>query len=293
MFARFSLVFAILLYLAGSLAMVLSSAITKYVGVSNILATSEIVLMKSLLSVLLLLPFNCKYVADKQIRRKMRENILLLLALGIATLVSQFAWINAIKLIPMNNAWLTVMILSPVMSALGGKIFFKEKVSNQIKLAFVVNVFAILLINKFVVNKIDWNVGYLLLLGDLFAYSIIILLTRKLRDLPSELVVFVRFLVVLPLSIIAVRHIPECTLEIVLFTGMIALFCTIGRFLQTRTYKYLEVSVVQPLRYFDVVFGIFVSFIVLGEKPTLYQILGTIIIIASGFLVASNRDVKK
>ena len=253
------------------------------------MSTGEIIMVKSLLSVLLLLPFNAKYIAEKQTRTRIMQNILLLLLLGIATLISQFAWINAIKRIPMNNAWLCVMIISPIMSAVGGKIFFKESISTQIKLAFVINIFAILLINQFVVNKIDWNVGYLFLLGDLFAYTAIILLTRKLRELPSGLIVFVRFLVVLPISFIATRHIPQFTFQVAFLSIMIAVLCVMGRILQTKTYKYIQVSIVQPLRYFDVVFSIIVSFAILGEKPTMYQVCGGVIIVVSGCFISLNK----
>ena len=286
----FSSIFAIFCYLIGSLAMCLSNATTKYIGINNMLSTSEIVMMKSLLSVLLLLPFNCRNVVKAETRNKIRKNILLLLVMGLATLISQFTWINAIKRISLNNVILCVMIVSPIMTALGGRVFFKENISNRIKFAFAVNIFAMLPINQFIVNKIDWNIGYLFLLCDLVVYSIIILLTRKLCDLPSELIVFVRFLVVSPLAIITVRHFPTLTFAVIFFTLIVAVSCTLGRFFQTKSYKYLEVSVLQPLRYFDIVFTIFISFLILGEKPTLYQILGTIIIIASGFIVASEKN---
>lgn len=285
-----SSIFAIFFYLIGALAMCTANATTKYISVNNILTTSEIVMMKSLLSVLLLLPFNCKYVIDAEPRKKIRDNILLLLAIGFATLISQFTWINAIQRIPLNNVFLCIMIISPIMTAIGGRIVFKENISNRIKCAFAVNIFAIFLINKFVVNKIDWSIGYLFLLCDLLVYSIIILITRKLRELPSGLIVFVRFLVVLPLSIIAVRHFPTLTFAVVFFALIVAVASTMGRFFQTKSYKYLEVSIVQPLRYFDIVFTMFISFLILGEKPALYQILGAIIIIASGFIVASEKN---
>ena len=285
-----SSIFAMFFYLIGALAMCVANATTKYISVNNMLTTSEIIMMKSSLSVLLLLPFNCKYVLETRTRNKIRENILLLFAIGVATLISQFAWINATKRIPLNNVFLCVMIVSPIMTAIGGRIVFKENISNRIKCAFAINIFAIFLINKFVVNKIDWNIGYLFLLCDLLVYSIIILITRKLRDLPSGLIVFVRFLVVLPLSIIAVRHFPVLTFAVAFFTLIVAVSCTLGRFFQTKSYKYLEVSIVQPLRYFDIVFTMFISFLILGEKPTLYQILGSIIIIASGFIVVSEKN---
>ena len=285
-----SSIFAMFFYLIGALAMCVANATTKYISVNNMLTTSEIIMMKSSLSVLLLLPFNCGHVLETRTRNKIRENILLLFAIGVATLISQFAWINAIKRIPLNNVFLCVMIVSPIMTAIGGRIVFKENISNRIKCAFAINIFAIFLINKFVVNKIDWNIGYLFLLCDLLVYSIIILITRKLRDLPSGLIVFVRFLVVLPFSIITVRHFPTLTFAVVFLTLIVAMSCTLGRFFQTKSYKYLEVSIMQPLRYFDIVFTMFISFLILGEKPTLYQILGSIIIIASGFIVVSEKN---
>ena len=285
-----SSIFAMFFYLIGALAMCVANATTKYISVNNMLTTSEIIMMKSSLSVLLLLPFNCGHVLETRTRNKIRENILLLFAIGVATLISQFAWINAIKRIPLNNVFLCVMIISPIMTAIGGRIVFKENISNRIKFAFAINIFAIFLINKFVVNKIDWNIGYLFLLCDLLVYSIIILITRKLRELPSGLIVFVRFLVVLPFSIITVRHFPTLTFAVVFLTLIVAMSCTLGRFFQTKSYKYLEVSIMQPLRYFDIVFTMFISFLILGEKPTLYQILGSIIIIASGFIVVSEKN---
>ena len=288
MFAFVS-VFAILLYLSGEFALVLSNNLIKYVNINNILSTGEIIMLKSLVSIFLLLPFNGKYFIEKQTRKSIYKNIGLLLVLGLASVVSQFTWVNAIKRIPMNNAWLITMIFSPIISAVGAKIFFKENISKQIKLAFAINIFAILLINKFVVVKIDWNIGYVLLFGDLLAYTTIILLTRKLRELPSGLLVFIRFLVVLPISLVAIRHFPHLTIQIVVLTFAISALCVVGRICTTKGYKYLEVPLVQPLRYFNIVFAMIISFFVLGEKPTLYQIAGGIVIIISGIIVGLER----
>ena len=281
----FSSLFAIFLYLFGGFSLVMSNNIIKYVNINNILSTGEVIMLKSLICVFLLLPFNGKYFLEKQTKKNIYKNIVLLLVLGFASVISQFTWVNAIKRIPMNNAWLMAMIFSPIISAFGAKILFKENISKQIKIAFSINIFAILLINQFVVEKIDWNIGYLFLIGDIFAYSTIILLTRKLKELPSGLLVFIRFLVVLPISLIAIRHFPHLTIQIVFLTFAISILCVIGRICKTKAYRYLEVPIVQPLRFFDIVFGIIVSFIVLGEKPTLYQIVGGSIIIISGVIV--------
>ena len=162
------------------------------------LSSGEIIMLKSLVSIFLLLPFNGKYFIEKQTRKSIYKNIGLLLALGLASVASQFTWVNAIRRIPMNNAWLITMIFSPIMSAVGA--------------------------NQFAVVKIDWNIGYLLLFGDLFAYTTIILLTRKLRELPSGLLVFIRFLVVLPISLVAIHHFPHLTLKIVVLIFAISAF---------------------------------------------------------------------
>ena len=259
----FSSLFAIFLYLFGGFSLVMSNNIIKYVNINNILSTGEVIMLKSLICVFLLLPFNGKYFLEKQTKKNIYKNIVLLLVLGFASVISQFTWVNAIKRIPMNNAWLMAMIFSPIISAFGAKILFKENISKQIKIAFSINIFAILLINQFVVEKIDWNIGYLFLIGDIFAYSTIILL----------------------ISLIAIRHFPHLTIQIVFLTFAISILCVIGRICKTKAYRYLEVPIVQPLRFFDIVFGIIVSFIVLGEKPTLYQIVGGSIIIISGVIV--------
>ncbi len=279
----------VFLYLLGAFLLVLSNSLIKYVCVNNILTTNEIIFLKSLISVLILLPCNAKYVAEKQTRKQISKNLLLLFFIGIATLISQFSWINGIQLVPMNNAWLMMMIFSPILSTIGGKIIFKEKIDNKIKIAFIINIFAILLVNRFSINKIEWNIGYLFLICDLFAYTAIILLTRKLKDLPSSLLVFIRFVVVLPFSIIAIKHIPSFTYISLLLVLLISLFSVFGRIFTTKTYKYLKVSIVQPLRYFDIVFSIIISFFILFEKPTLYQIVGSVIIIMSGFFVGFSK----
>lgn len=281
--------FFVFLYLFGSFLLVLSNTLIKYTGINNILTTSEIIFLKSLISVLFLFPFNVKHIVEKQIRKQISKNVLLLFFIGVATLISQFSWINGIQLVPMNNAWLMIMIFSPILSTIGGKIIFKEKIDNKIKIAFIINIFAILLVNRFSINKIEWNIGYLFLICDLFAYTAIILLTRKLRDLPSSLLVFIRFVVVLPFSIIVIKHTQQFTYIAIFLVLFISFFNVVGRIATTKTYKYLEVSAVQPLRYFDIVFSIIISFFILCEKPALYQIVGAIIIIISGFFVNFSK----
>lgn len=59
----------------------------------------------------------------------------------------------------------------------------------------------------------------------------------------------------------------------------------IGQIMMTEAYRYAEVSVVAPFEYTSLILGIAVGYLVFGDLPTVYTIVGGVIVIAAGIFI--------
>ncbi|GHU97760.1 hypothetical protein FACS189483_04670 [Spirochaetia bacterium] len=64
----------------------------------------------------------------------------------------------------------------------------------------------------------------------------------------------------------------------------------LGSILMIAAYKYGRVSKLQPILSINYVFSIFIAAIVLGERITVYKIIGVVIIMVSVVLIGSSRN---
>jgi drug/metabolite transporter (DMT)-like permease len=101
--------------------------------------------------------------------------------------------------------------------------------------------------------------------------------------------VFVRLLVLLPVSFFIIKDIPVFNFKIVLFLTLITFEYITERTLLTKAYQLATITSIQPLRYFNIVFSVVLSYLILGEKLSLWQGLGVAMIVGSGVLLKARK----
>ena len=264
-----------LIYLLGAFVNVMMINIVKYIGLNGILSVNEMIMMRAFFAVLILLPFNWKEL--KNMRHHDHKTNILIVGLGLVSVLDTFIWYQGLQTVPINNVIIMMLFLSPIITATMSRIILKERIQKDIVLNFVINISAVFLIYHFSIGRL--TVGYLFLFIDFFVYAFMAILIKKLQKLPANFLVFIRLLTILPISAAVVHHIPILNTKVMIFIALVVFGYIIERTLVTYAFKTVPVVEIQPLRYFNIVFSSFLSYLILGEKLTKWQIIGSCIII--------------
>lgn len=269
-----------IIYLVGVFINILTMNVVKYVGINGILSVEEMICMRACLATLILLPFNVKQMIS--LKNEDKKTLFLLLCLGFVAMLDSYMWNIGIQTVPLNNAMI-LLFVSPIITAIMSCIFLKEKISISVALKFVINIFAIFLIYHFSIGQL--TIGYFYLMSDFIIYGIIAILIKKLNKFSSDFLVFIRLIILLPISFIIMHKVPLFNFKVVIFISIITFGYIIERTFITLAFKMTSVIEIQPLRYFNIVFSSFLSYLILGERLTNMQIIGSIIIIFGGIIV--------
>ena len=272
------------IYLTGAFINILTLVFIKYLGINNLLKIDQIIFFRTLFALILLAPFNINNI--KNFRLKNKHTFVLLLTLGILASVDAYLWNIGLQKVPVNNAMI-MLFLSPIITAMLSRFILKETIERNTKTSFIINSFAVLLVYHFSFERM--NVGYLFLLLDLFIYGFTAILIKKLSSYSSDFLVFARLLVLLPISFFIMKSFPIFNFKILLFLALITFGYIIERTLLTKAYQLSTITSIQPLRYFNIVFSAGLSYLILGEKLSLWQIVGVLVIIGSGFLLRVRK----
>ncbi len=276
------------IYLLSVFINILSINIVKYIGLNGILTIPEVICLKTTLSTILFFPFGIKHCLELKKNNKIdKKTAVYILIFGIISSASSYTWNIGVQTIKMNNAMI-LLFLSPIITVFMAHIILNEKITKKIKISFPINLTAVFLIYKFSFD--EFNIGYILLLADFFLYAFVNILIKKLKMLPTSFLVFIRFLVLLPISWLVIDKIPEMNLKVIILISLITFGHICERTLVTLTFKSIPVSEVQPLRYSYLVFSPIISFLILNEPLTLYQIAAIAIIVIGAFVVNKIKE---
>ena len=275
-----------IIYLIGIFINILTLTTIKYFGLKNQLSIEQIIFYRTTISVLFLLPKNIKNF--KIIPFKDRSILLLILSLGILSSFDAYAWNNVIRHIPMNNAMM-LAFLSPITTSIISGIVLKEHISKKIMISFIFNTACLFFIYGF--SSDQFNVWYIVMFSELFIYGFTAVLIRKLPSYPSDFLLLLRLIVLLPISILFIGSFPALTLSDIMFILFITAGYIIERTLITYAYQIASVTSIQPIRYLNIVFSAILSYLILGEKLTLGQVIGLSLIFS--FILISTQIGKR
>ena len=276
------------IYLFGIFTNMLMLSVIKYIGLAGVLTIPEVICLRTTFAFLLLLPFNIKEFGKIKTNGKIDKKIVLyLLILGIIAGISAYVWNIGLQTVPLNNAMI-LLFISPIITAVISHLLLGEKITKQIKMSFAINLIAVFLIYRFAFK--GFNIGYLLLFTDFLIYAFIMILIKKLPAFSANFLVFIRLAILLPISWLVIHKIPEINIKVAVFSVVVSFAYIIERTCITITAKRIPIAEIQPLRYFNLVFSAGLSFLILGEPLTSYQIIGMSIIIIGAIFVRKIKN---
>ena len=306
---KFSFLLASIIYIINSLANVSQGVLIKYYQSSLSIGLYEIITLKCFIAMILMLPFAWKYI--KTFRRNLKIVLLLAFLYSCDILLCN----TGFKTVPINTGTL-ILLLIPLWVVVLGRIILKEKKFDFVNaIALFVCLLAIFLTIKDEISFNGFNYGYIFL----FLASIIIplglILQKKFSDSrPVSYALFTNAFVLgwisLLFSIICfptqnkynylmpfvdVKWIINLSIDHVI-GGLLIAICDLAEFAAVYiAYQMTEPALLQPIRFTRIIFSMILSYTLLHEQPSKYQIIGAILIIVANIfsIIYSQRKQNK
>jgi len=287
----------ILLMLLASLSFAFMGGFAK--SVSQILPPVEVTFFRNIFGVLIV-GFSIYKSPLKQIGGKP----LLLLFRGSMGFVALLAYFYIMAYIPLGEA-VTYNKTSPLFVALFAWLFLKEKLHISALFAIILGFVGIVLVAKpegFVFDRYDM-LGIFSGMGAALAYTSIREL-RKYYDTRAIVMSFMGVGSIAPLILMLIAphiEVPK-SLDwmfasfvmpsgiVWLYVACVGVFATISQVLMTKAYEYTKAGIVGTISYSNIVFASIIGVILGDPIPDFWTILGIILVIASGLIVALIKE---
>jgi len=231
---------------------------------------------------------------------------LLLLFRGSMGFVALLAYFYIMAHIPLGEA-VTYNKTSPIFVAIFAYIFLKEKLHPSALIAIVLGFIGIVLIAQPEAGGFDKYdiLGVFSGIGAALAYTSIREL-RKYYDTRAIVMSFMGVGTVAPLFLMLITpyvNVPEdfdwMFAKFVMPKGIewgyvtaVGVFATISQLLMTKAYELTKAGIVGTISYTNIVFAVIIG-VMLGDPiPDFWTVLGIILVISSGLLVALPKGIK-
>lgn len=279
---------AVLFMLISAVAFALMQTMVKLAGD---IPTFEKVLFRNIVSLFVALSVIHRTKTPMFGKKKNRKYLIARSFLGLGGVVFYFYAIN--NLIMADAAMLNK--LSPFFVTIFACIFLKEKLNKiQIPSLIIVFIGAMLIIKpEFSFEVLPAGAGLLSAICAGVAYTIVRLLKNK--ENPSTIVFcfsFVSVIVMIPLTIMNFQMPMGMQWLYLIGTGI---FAAIGQYGLTFAYKYAPASEVSIYNYTTIIFAAIMGFIVWGELPDWFSLLGSILIIVTAVVafIYQNKRIEE
>ena len=208
-------------------------------------------------------------------------------SVGGVCMLCMFTGFSLVSLPEATSLLFTVPIFATILSV----IFLSERVGIKRWGAIFLGFAGILVIAR---PDISLNLGHLLLLSAAIAWSISIVIAKKLTEKDTIIsITFWQAMGCVPLALIASLFVWETpTLTRLLYLLGIAGLGTLGHTLIYASLKLGKVSVLLPLDYIRIIWSTLLGFMLFGSLPTLYLYAGTFLIISATAFIG-YREIQK
>jgi drug/metabolite transporter (DMT)-like permease len=208
---------------------------------------------------------------------------------GILLMLGSVIFISALKFLPLAEAT-AISYLAPLFVTLMSVVFLKEKVEPARWVAILCGFAGVLIIIRPGSGIFTW--AALLPIANATTFAIYQIVTRRLANMESAytsifyagLVGTVLLSVVLP----DVWVLPQTWTHAVAFV-LIGLFAAIGHLILIKAYVYASAARLAPFGYSQLIWVALIGFVVFGDFPDAWSLIGMAILIASGVYMATRQ----
>ena len=269
---------------AGGLLFVAVTVLVRHLG--SDMPAVEAAFIRYLIGVLLLLPL----IWRMRWRGIRRASLGLYVSRGIVHGAAVLLWFFAMARIPLAEVT-AIGFSTPVFTAVGAILIFKEKVRARRMLAIAAGFVGTLVVLRPGFQTIE--AGSLAQLVAAFFFAGSFLLTKSLtaREDSGDILVMLTIFCTLALLPGAIYYWREPSWVEVGWLGLVAVFATAGHYALTRAIGYAPLTVTQPLTFLQLVWAVLFGYWLFDEVPDVWVIGGALLIVAAVSYLAHREAV--
>lgn len=215
------------------------------------------------------------------------------IARGFLLAASSMFFFSALKFMPLAEAS-SISFVTPMLVTVLGVMLLKEEVEFARWAAVAAGFAGVLIIIRPGSGVFSWVA--LLPLGSAASFALYLILTRKLADVDSPYTsLFYSGLV----GTVLLAFVPPFSWTTPTSLGHALLLPTIGfigglsHLILIRAYEHAPVSTLAPFSYTQLIWVIFLGYVLFGEFPDRWSLLGIAVITASGIYVARHQHLSQ
>ena len=273
-----SFLLAAFFYLFNSLGNVGQSVFIKYFQHSTTMTMAQVIVVKSIVSAILMAPFRLKHI------RHFPKNIGLVIVLATLYSADVLLCNSGMRTVPVNTG-VFIMFLVPIWVVIFGRVLLGEKRFNVVNALTLLVCFGAIAysVGGDAMNVHGFNFGYVLIFLDTIVIPLGLVLQKKFNDVrPVAYALFTNAVVLGLISFgMSGFSLPEATAGNAKAAVVVAFFDLMEFAGVYIAYKLTDVAFLQPIRFTRIIFSTILSYVILHEAPTHYQLVGMVIVIVA------------
>ena len=205
---------------------------------------------------------------------------------------AMISWFMAITLIPLAEAT-ALSFLIPIYASVGAILFMGEPSRQPRWVAVAIGFFGMLVILRPGLTEISF--GSILVVGSGISIAISKLMAKSLTrtDTPATIVFFMSLVVTFISFFPALVFWKWPPIELWGWLLLLGIGGSSAHIIQTHSYKIGEMTVVEPMSYFRLIWAAMFGFLLFGEVPGIWTWVGTVIIVTGALLLTRDETQKK
>jgi drug/metabolite transporter (DMT)-like permease len=199
---------------------------------------------------------------------------------GLVHGMAVMLWFFAMARIPIAEVT-AIGYTTPIFTALGAILIFGERIRFRRILAIIIGFFGTLIILRPGFSEI--SMGSLAQLGAAPCFAISFLLAKKLTqtEQSGDILVMLTIFCTLALLPVALWQWRTPQVDELLWLALVAVFATAGHYALTRAFAAAPLTVTQPFAFLQLVWAIIFGYLLFGEVPDIWVVLGGFTIVAA------------
>lgn len=212
---------------------------------------------------------------------------------GLLAICSGLLFVYAVRYVPLADA-VAASFVAPFMLTIMGAMLLGEKVGIRRWSAVVIGFIGALIITRPGMGVI--HPAVLLVVLAALLYSARQIIGRLLADTDKTVTTIAytavagSLLISLPLPV--VWHTPENGLQWLLLLS-IAVLAAVGEVLVIKALEVAQAVVIAPIHYTLIIWGTIYGYLIFGQLPDRWTVIGTVIIMAAGIYTLQRDKIKK
>ena len=225
-------------------------------------------------------------IFKRSISKIATKNYLLHLTRGVLMAAVAYSILKGIILLPLSIAY-PILLSAPVFLSIMGVIFLKEKINIYKILSLITAMIGVMLISGFSFNQGYNKEGIVLLLLGSFLVAVLDLTVRLFgkKETTISLSFYNLFFAAIIFILFSINSWEP--IEYIHFAQIIGggFLDGVGMLLLVFALKNIEASYASITHYSQIIYGLIIGIIIFQHIPSYIEIIGSLFIIMSGFLI--------